>query len=39
MDVNKDVLETKWNEFRHPVLSWWNKRRKSPEAFSTPVSI
>ena len=27
MNVNKDILETKWNEFRRPVLSWWNKRR------------
>ena len=27
MNVNKDVRETKSNEFRRPVLSWWSKRR------------
>ena len=27
MNANKDVLESKWNEFRSPVLRWWNKRR------------
>ena len=26
MHVNRDILENKLNEFRRPVLSWWNKR-------------
>ena len=27
MNVNKDVIENKWVEFRRNVLNWWNKRR------------
>ena len=27
MNANKDVLETRWNDLRRPVLSWWNKHR------------
>ena len=28
MNVNKDVFENKWVEFRWNVLNWRNKRRK-----------
>ena len=27
MNLNKDVSENKWDEFRRKVLSGWNKRR------------
>ncbi|HEX6269857.1 MAG TPA: hypothetical protein VFZ43_06450 [Anaerolineales bacterium] len=27
MNPNKDVLETKWDEFRRKVLNWRNKHR------------
>ena len=27
MNLNKVVLETRWDEFRRNVLNWWNKRR------------
>jgi hypothetical protein len=27
MNLNKVVLETRWDEFRRNVLTWWNKRR------------
>jgi hypothetical protein len=27
MNLNKDILETKWDEFPRTVLNWRNKRR------------
>jgi 3-isopropylmalate dehydratase small subunit len=27
MNLNKDIHETKWNEFRRNILNGWNKRR------------
>jgi hypothetical protein len=26
MNMNKDIFENKWNEFRRKVLNWGNKR-------------
>ena len=28
MNLDKDVFETKWNEFRWKVFNWRSKRRK-----------
>ena len=27
MNLNKDILETRWYEFHRNVFNWWNKRR------------
>ena len=27
MNMNKDVLENKWDDFRRHLLNWWNKGR------------